>query len=55
MSLFSLSLAVNLMRCSQFSFSVGEVASDKLANNYHLLREAICDSPEYGDIHSFLD
>ena len=54
MSLFSLSLAVNMLQCSRLSFTKRKSAI-ALGTNYHLLREALHEYPEYSEIHSFLD
>jgi hypothetical protein len=53
--LFALSFAVNLALCSNFSFLTKGKTSHKLANNYHLLYEAIAEFKEVGAIAGYLD
>ena len=55
MSAEALSLACNIMACSMLCGVVTDKAQESLANNYHLLRDAIDGNADAGEIFRFID
>lgn len=55
MSQFALSIAINMMICSQLSFATRGMTQTNLAENYHKLRAVASELPDAVEIFGFLD
>lgn len=55
MTLNAVSLATNLKLCSILSFQTTGETQERLASNYHLLREVVFEHPESAEILALID
>lgn len=55
MSLYALSLALNMVACSHISFVTNKEVQEHLSQNFQRLQEAVSEIPEYRTVMSFLD